>query len=245
MFRNRGSTPNINIPNNSDGSKNSGYSAPHYSNYWNYRFFIIYYDKTFLAIELIVNLIIFLTAFLLYLFMYKPSIQDPLVNIKNNFLNAQLISIGITIVITILATILSKNRESLIKNLIIISILSILVILAFLGYKANMDNKYNEIAFEKFYEEYEAKNNTNKSNQKMSLGITGIKILDRKQAYISESENSYRQFSIKSMLFIGIYALIVVTIFYLTYRLFAIEKKRKRLEKDDIVVYDEEQNIKI
>ena len=43
MFRNRGEVPNINVGKGIDLGENEGYSAPHYSHYWNGRFIIIKY----------------------------------------------------------------------------------------------------------------------------------------------------------------------------------------------------------
>ena len=37
--------------------------------------------------------------------------------------------------------------------------------------------------------------------------------------------------------------LVVIVIFYLSYRLSAIERKKEKLAKDDAILYDEEKNI--
>ena len=46
------------------------------------------------------------------------------------------------------------------------------------------------------------------------------------------------------MLYTIIHVLVVIIIFYLAHRVSSIERKRDILEKDDAILYDEEQNIK-
>lgn len=235
MFRNRGSTPNIN---------NNGYNAPHYSNYWNGRFIIIQYDKTFVAIELILTFIILVTAFSVYIFAYEVSFKDPIATMKNNFLTAQLIAIGISLGATGLVTFFTKSKENLIRNLRIIAIISMLIIIIFSILKVKMDNKYNEDTFGKFYEEYEQSNDNYINSNKVTVGLSGIKISSLKEAYIDESINAYTNFSIKTILYMIIHILVVMIIFYLSHRLSSIERKKEKLARDDAILYDEEENIK-
>lgn len=242
MFRNRGELPNINVGNN---NSNNGYSVPHYSHYWNGRFVVIQYDKTFVAIELISTLIILLIVFAVYLFAYQISFEDPIAKMKRTFLTAQLISIGISLVATMLVTFLTKSsKEKLIKNLRVVAIISILIIIVFLGIKLYVDNKYNEDTFGEFYEQYEQPNNNGENLKQVSLGLSGIKLSSLKEAYIEESVNAYTNFSVKAMLYMIIHILVVIVIFYLSYRLSAIERKKERLAKDDAILYDDEENIK-
>lgn len=239
MFRNRGELPNINVGNN---NSNNGYSVPHY---WNGRFVVIQYDKTFVAIELISTLIILLIVFAVYLFAYQISFEDPIAKMKRTFLTAQLISIGISLVATMLVTFLTKSsKEKLIKNLRVVAITSILMIIVFLGIKLYVDNKYNEDTFGEFYEQYEQPNDSSKDSNKISLSLSGIKLSSLKEAYIEESVNAYTNFSVKAMLYMIIHILVVIVIFYLSYRLSAIERKKERLAKDDAILYDDEENIK-
>lgn len=240
MFRNREKVPDIST--NSD--KNGGYSAPHYSHYWNGRFIIIQYDKTFVAIELIAILIILLTVAAVYLFAYQVSFEDPIATIKNNFLTVQLISIGISLVATGLVTFLAKSKETLIRNLRIVAIVSILIIVVFLGIKLYINSQYNEDTFGEFYEKYEQPNSNEKNLNKISFGLSGIKVSSLKEAYIDESVDAYTNFSVKTMFYMIIHILVVIVIFYLSYRLSSIERKKEKISKDDEILYDEEENIK-
>lgn len=241
MFRNRGEVPNINTGNNGG---NGGYSSPHYSHYWNGRRIVIKYDKTFVAIELICVFIILLTVMAVWLFTYQVSFVDPIATIKNNFLTAQVVSIAISLLATGLVTFFTKSKERLIKKLRIIAISSILIVIVFLGIKLYINNKYNENTFGEFYEKYEQTNDSNKTSNKIDLGISGIKISSAKESYINESISAYTNFSVKTILYTIIHILVVIVIFYLSYRLSSIERKKERLTKDDAILYDEEENIR-
>lgn len=247
MFRNRGEVPNINT--NTDGNdsrENRGYSAPHYSHYWNGNFIIIQYDKTFVAIELISTFFILLLVSSIYLFTYKLPFEDPIATIKSNFLTAQLISIVISIIVSGLVTFFTKSsKEKLIKNLRIVALVSMLTVIIFWGIKLNINSKYNENTFGKLYEQYEQTNNINSKNSNtISIGLTGVKISSLKETYIDESIKAYHIFSVKSILYMIIHILVVILLFYLSYRLSYIERKKEKLAKDDAILFDEEENVK-
>ena len=239
MFRNRGEVPNIDI---GKGNENGGYSAPHYSHYWNGRFIIIQYDKTFIAMELISAFLIILIAVAVYLFAYQITFYDPIAEIKETFLTFQLISIIATVILAGLITILSKQKETLIKGLRLVGIISLLIVCIHLGLKINLDSQYNEETFGEFYETYEEQGNT--SSKRVTIGLSGIKYLDNKEAYIEESVNAYTNFKIKTILYIVIYFIAICMIFYLAHRLANREEKKEELYKDDAVLFDEEENIK-
>lgn len=245
MFRNRGELPNIDISTNNNNNEHRGYGVPHYSNYWRGRFIVIKYDKTFVAIELIATLIIILVAVAVYLFAYQVTFNDPIAKIKDTFLTTQLISIAVSFVLVGLVTFFSKSKEALIRNLKIVATISLLIIFVHLGVKLHLDNKYNKEKFEEFYETYEQSNvQTNDNSKKITVGISGVKNLNAKESYVEDSINAYTNFKIKTMLYMVIYILVVVVIFYLAYRLSAMERKKEELQKDDAVLFDEEENIK-
>lgn len=241
MFRNRGSLPHITTK--SDG----GYSAPHYRSYWNGRIWVIHYDKTFIAIELFFTSIIALSLLAAYLFGYKVSFEDPIAKIKSSFLNAQIIAIVTSIMSTAIATILTKSKESLIKTLRIISIISFIMIVVLLGVDININSSYNEQVFSEFYEEYEApnENKEKKNSKKINVGVSGVKILNQKEDYIEKSMNALTNFKVKTIFYMIIHIGLTFVIVYLSFRLQFFEEKRDRLSKDDNILYDEEENIKM
>lgn len=244
MFRNRGKMPDIN--NLKPDNEKEGYRVPHYSNYWNGRFIIVKYDKTFVAIELISVFVILLIVFAVYLFAYKTSFEDPIATIKNNFLSAQLISIFTTIGLTGIVTFLTRSsKEKLITRLRIVAIISMIVLIVLGVIKLNINKKYNKSTFGEFYEQYEKHDDKSKNTDKISIGFSGIKVSSQKQAYIDESISAYTNFSIKASIYMGIYILVIVIILYLSYRLSTIERKKGNLAKDDAILYDEEENVKL
>lgn len=241
MYRNRGEVPDINTD-----SDNGGYSAPHYSNYWNGRFIIIQYDKTFVAIEVISCAVILLIILALYILAYKVPFEDPIATTKSNFLTGQLITIIMTIVVTGLVTFFTRSsKEKLIANLRIVAGISMIAVLIFLGIKLNIDSKYDEYTFGEFYEQYEQpKNLENKDAKQFSVGLSGIKVSSLKQSYIDESVKAYNNFSIKAISYVIINIAVIGLIVYLSFRLSYIERKKERLSKDDAILYDDEENIK-
>ena len=243
MFRNRGETPDINIGQENDES--SGYSAPHYSRYWNGRYFIVNYDKSFVAISLIMTFIILVTGFCAFLFAYKLTFEDPIANVKSNFLAAQLIFLLTHIILTILAVFLTKsNKENLIKYLRIISILSLISILILWGVKFNLDNKYNsENVFASYYDKYEG-NNNDEDSKRITIGLSGINVSSPKQAYITKSQDAYTNFTIKTMIYIFLQFLTVIFILYFSFRIEHIEERKDKLKKENEVLFDTEQNVK-
>lgn len=239
MFRNRGNLPNIDI---GKDNGNGGYSAPHYSHYWGRRrYFIIYYDKTFIAMELISVILIILIAVAVYLFAYQVTFDDPIAETKETFLTFQLISILATVILATLITILSKQKETIIKGLKLVGILSLLIVFIHLGTKMYLDSQYNEETFGEFYETYEQGDT---SSKRVTVGLSGIQYLDDKDAYIEESVNAYINFKVKTILYMVIYIIAICIIFYLAHRLDKIEDKKEELYKDDAVLFDEEENIK-
>ena len=238
MFRNRGEIPNI----STNSENNDGYNVPHYSHYWTGRFIIIQYDKTFVAIELISVMLILLIVLAVYLFSYPISFEDPLATMKNNFLTAQLIAVVGSLVGIGLVTFLTKSsKEKLIRNLRIVGLLSMIILIVLWIAKLKVDTTYNkEEVFRNFYEQYEAKDN----GKKMDLKLSGMKLVNEKEAYIKESQNAYTNFSVKVIMYLIVQLIMILILFYLSYRLSVREMKKEKLAKDDAILYDEEENIK-
>ena len=240
MYRNRGNLSNTN--------QRDGYRAPHYSNYWNGRFIIVKYDKSFVAIQLVALLIVAITAFAVYLYSYKVLFYDPIASVKSTYLTAQIICLIISVALTGFATFFSKSKENLIANLRIIATLSILMVIILFVVKFDMNNKYNEKTFSEFYDTYESPNYSEKSIKDISIRLSGMKILnteeDYKQIYIEDSINAYMNFKIKTMIFLIAHILLIILMFYLSHRLSYIEEKKQQLSKNDEILYDEEENVK-
>ncbi len=234
MFRNRGSLSRPKI-------SSKGYSAPHYSNYLGRRYPIIVYDRTFFAMEVITGLMFAIIAFVAFFYSYKVNFIDRIADIKNMFLTFQLICVLVSIGLLILFSCISKSRDSLIRNIIFVTIISILALMIQGGIKIFLDNKYNEQEFANMYEQYEA--NSEDENKRVVGVFTGIKTV--KEAYIQENVTAYLNFKVKTVTYIVIYILEILIMCYLIYRLKKHDNAKDKLEKDDEVLYDEEENVKL
>lgn len=242
MFRNRGGTPNINPGGNKGNGGRGGYRAPHYSHYWNGRFIIIRYDMTFVKISIIISLLVLIIAACALVFGYKLPFEDPIGELKNNFLTAQLITLIASIGLVILAVYFTKSsKEHLIRYLRIIALLSFISIIVFFGVKINLDNEYNETTFASFYDEDESEDTY---SQTLSFGLSGLKISTPKQVYVDQNMDAYTYFTIKNILYMVLQLVITILIFYFSIRLTNIENKKDKLSKDDKILFDDVQNVK-
>lgn len=232
-------------PNDNDNNNDNRHNGRMY-----YRggFFRMYYyiplDNTYVIFQMIAAIIIFTIAGITFLATYKPSVIDPIEDTKRILMNTYIIVTLALLVLTLLANYFSKDKNALIKRLIVILSLSVITILVFFGIKANMDSTYTKNKFEQIYEqEYSGQSSDTKS--KIDIGLTGMKIKSEKEYYIDECVKSYNIFSIRMYGVIGLNVLLIVLLIYQISKVSKIQEKRDRLSKDDAILFDEEENIKI
>lgn len=200
-------------------------------------------DNTYVIFQMIVTIIIFVTAGITFLSTYKPSIIDPIENTKKILINTYILITLALLVLTILANYFSKDKNALIKRLIVILLLSVITILVFFGIKANMDSTYTKNKFEKIYnQEYSEQSPDAESKIVVSLGE--IKIKSEKEYYIDECVKAYNIFSIRMYGIIGLNVLLIILLIYQIPKVSRIQEKRERLSKDDEILFDEEENVK-
>lgn len=200
-------------------------------------------DNTYVIFQMIVTIIIFVTAGITFLSTYKPSIIDPIENTKKILINTYILITLALLVLTILANYFSKDKNALIKRLIVILLLSVITILVFFGIKANMDSTYTKNKFEKIYnQEYSEQSPDAESKIVVSLGE--IKIKSEKEYYIDECVKAYNIFSIRMYGVIGLNVLLIILLIYQIPKVSRIQEKRERLSKDDEILFDEEENVK-
>ncbi len=239
MFRNRGEIPNLDLGNSKE---NKEYSAPHYRNYWNGKFIIVKYDKTFVIIQMLTVLIFCLIIASTYLFIYNPKFEDPIYNSKKILLNLELGTIAVSSISIGLITFFTKSsKENLAQRLGNTTILIAIALILLIGIKINYDKNYTKEYFENYYEN--TYSNVNKEldplDAKISIGITGIKMSTAKEYYIDTAISSYMRFSIKSTIYLVIIIAIEIINIYLINRINTLEEKRKKLAKDDAIFQDE------
>ena len=200
-------------------------------------------DNTYVIFQMIVTIIIFVTAGITFLSTYKPSIIDPIENTKKILINTYILITLALLVLTILANYFSKDKNALIKRLIVILSLSVITILVFLGIKANMDSTYTKNKFEQIYNQ-EYSGQTSNSESKIVVSIGEIKIKTEKEYYIDECVKAYNIFSIRMYGIIGLNVLLIILLIYQIPKVSRIQEKRDKLSKDDEILFDEEENVK-
>ena len=108
-----------------------------------------------------------------------------------------------------------------------------------------MDTQYNDEKFAQFYEQYErSKGNYTETARAIFNKAWTLELIDSKEAYIRDSKSAYLQFTVKQVLYSIINILIAIGILILADKISKIEENKERLAKDDIVLNDEEENVK-
>ena len=174
---------------------------------------------------------------------YKSTIIDPIENIKKLFINAHLIVIAIFLAITLVVNLFSKKESELISRLILTAITSIVIMMFFAGTKFYLDKTYTKTEFEKIYTEQNA-NKIDSKKTKVGIGLAGVNIKTEKEYYVDECVKLYSIFKTKSYGTLGLHLLLNLLLIYQIFKVEKIQNKKERLDKDDIILKDEEQNVK-
>lgn len=228
-----------------DNNDNNGHNGRMY-----YRggFFRMYYyiplDNTYVIFQMIATFIIFTVAVIAFLATYKSAIPDPIENMKNTIMRTHTILTLSLLVITLLSNYFSKDKNALIKRLFIILIIAIITLITFFGIKINLNSTYTNNKFGQIYEE-EYKTEKDDSKQRIDIGITGMKIKSEKEYFVDECMKMYNIFNIKTYGIIILNTLLVVLLIYQIIKVSNIQDKKDRLSKDDAILFDEEENVKI
>lgn len=244
-FMGRESMPSVGN-NNIGGAGNNNFNGHSYHRrpYFYRRFY--YYiplDNTYVIMQMIVTFIILIVGGITFLATYKSTIIDPIEDIKKLFVNTHIIVIVFFLAITFIINLSSKKESDLIKRLVLMATISIITMLVFLGIKLNLDTTYTESVFEQFYTEQNINRETNEKS-KINIGITGMSIKTEKEYYIDECVKLYNIFKIKSYGSLGLHLLLNILLIYQILKVQKIQKKKEKLDKDDLILFDEEQNIK-
>ena len=200
-------------------------------------------DNTYVIMQMIVTFIILIVGGITFLATYKSTIIDPIEDIKKMFINLHLIIIVFFLAITFIINLFSKKESDLIKRLLLIATISIIIMLVFLEIKLNLDATYTETRFEQFYTEQNTNEGTNEKS-KIDIGITGMSIKTEKDYYIDECLKLYNIFKIKSYGTLGLHLLLNILLIYQILKIQKIQNKKEKLDKDNTILFDKEQNIK-
>ena len=238
-FMSRGSMPSEGN-NNIGGAGNNNFNGHRYHRRF---YYYIPLDNTYVIMQMIVTFIILIVGGITFLATYKSTIIDPIEDIKKLFINTHLIITVIFLAITFIINLSSKKESDLIKRLVLMATVSIITMLVFLGIKLNLDTTYTESVFEQFYTEQNINGGTNEKS-KIDIGITGMSIKTEKEYYIDECVKLYNIFKIKSYGSLGLHLLLNILLIYQVLKVQKIQNKKEKLDKDDLILFDEEQNIK-
>ena len=201
-------------------------------------------DNTYVIFQMIATFIIFVAAGITILATYKPSIIDPIESTKGMVLNTYIIITVALLAITLLANHFSKDKNALIKRLSVLLIISILTMLVFFGIKMNLDSTYTKSKFEQIYT-LENGEQTSNTKSRFDIGLTtGMKMKTEKEYYVDECLKAYNVFSIRMYGAVGLNILLIILLIYQVIRVSKIQEKRDRLSKDDVILFDEEENVK-
>lgn len=235
-FMGRGNMPSI----GDDNTSNYNHGGPFlYGRFYYY----IPLDNTYVIMQLITTFIILITGVITFLINYKSTIIDPIENIKKTFINAHLIVIAIFLGITVIVNLFSKKESELISRLILTAITSIVIMMFFIGTKFYLDKTYTKTEFEKIYTEQNTDEQDNKKN-KVNIGLTGVNVKTEKEYYVDECVKLYNIFKTKSYGTLGLHLLLNLLLIYQIIKVEKIQNKKERLDKDDLILNDEEQNVK-
>ena len=250
MFRGRGASPSIGGTTrggSSGGTNNSSTVSHHhpYIHYWHHMPYY-YYDKNFLIMEMAVVLLVIIVCITTFIAAYEPSFLDPIGVVKKIYINSQLIVILISAILVGIFSFLARTKKGLIKALTIILIGSVIAIIIFLGIKLVFDNTYTATKFSELYEISDVKKEENATKKyNISGGLGDIRLKSVEERYIKENLTAYEIFSLRTVFCTGLYGMVIVFNIFMIIRLLKRHEKRDRLDKDDEVLYDEEENVKI
>ena len=237
-FLGRGNGPSI----RNSSSNNSG--SFHRIPFFYRRYYYIPLDNTYILLQMIVTFIILIVGVVTFLVTYKSDIIDPIESTKKIFINAHLIVIAIFLIFTIIINLFSKKEANLARRLILLALISISTMLLFLGVKLDLDTTYTKDKFEEIFIEANATEVID-GKTKIDVGLSGISIKTEQEHYIDECMKLYNIFKVKSFGTLGIHLLLNILLVYQILKIKKIQTKKKRLNKDDLILYDKEQNIKI
>lgn len=185
-----------------------------------------YYGGSSIVAEFLGALIAAIVVVVHYFVTYKARFVDPIKSIKDLFVNGHLIIMGIIVVLAIIFNIKNENKRALFNKMLMLFSFSLIIMASIALIKLGMDSHYNDAKFNEFFMASE-------------LDIR------YKNEYIKECKFLYDMFSMKVLTLVVIHGLLNLLLLYRVLKLGKINRQLDRIEKDDIVVYDEEQNIKI
>ncbi len=246
-FGGGGRGPNFNLRGDDDNNIDFNNNNNEYRRIYGNNFLHIYYyvplDNTYVAMQIFATIIIVAVMAVAFLTTFKISIEDPIEKTKKWFLYLYLIAAGILLSMSFLASYFSKNKKMLINRLIIIVTITLATMLLFGLNKMYLDSNYNREKFEDIYVQKYGDNNSNK-NERIDMSLSGFGVKTEKDYFIDQWIKSYKVFTFRAYAILLIDILLMLLLLFQIYKVAKIQVGLNKLEKDDVVVYDEEENVK-
>lgn len=237
-FANRGSSPSSG--GSGGGSSSSGSRHHHHHHHSHYYHHWGYYSLYCLIIE-----ILFLVSIVfIYIYTYEVTVVDPLAKIKSIFLTVQMYVAVLSIIFIIISNWFRENTAKLIKGLKYTILFSFLSLSLLIGGKAYLDNTYdNKAKFEELYDiEVSRQEEFLNENDEIFEDIVEI---DSKSTFVYQNLKGYTFFTVK--VFVNFIVQLLIMGFEFCLLVINVKKKRKEdmIAKENEVLFDEEQNVKI
>ena len=176
---------------------------------------------------------------IVYIIRYSSNIVDPMEDIKSAFFNAQIITIFLFISTVLIANLVVKDKKIYHKILLIASIIFMITILVFFMIELKLNTVYTKEKFEQIYLEQnvDKKEKTVTKSKKIALE-------SEKEQYINECEKLYNIFKIKMNTVLIFDSFLNLLIIYKVYKNSRTQTQKNRLSKDDLILFNKEQNVK-
>lgn len=205
------------------------------------RFYVIPLDNTYVLMQMIATFILLLIGAITFVSTYETNIIDPIANIKSNFINTYLIIIGCLVISNLLISFFSKQENKLLTRLIILFLISIIIMMTFFVIKINLDKTYN---YTKFKEISNMQKDLEDNHLKSKIDYSTMTLKTEKDYYITQCINAYRIFKIKTTTILIMHLLLNILLIYQMYKIINMQGKKERVNKDDLILFDEEQNLR-
>ena len=109
--------------------------------------------------------------------------------------------------------------------------------------KVSFDNKYTKETFEEICSSQFEEDIENKKT-KVDIELTGVSLKTDKEYYVDECVKKYNIFKIKTYGTLILHLVLNLLLIYQIEKNRKIENKKSQIAKDDIVLFDEEENVK-
>lgn len=184
------------------------------------------YSRYYFITDFLILFLAIITFVLYNIYAYKTSFEDPILTLKNTFINFQIFS-TLTILITNIILMYELEDHRKLRNLLItLLILLVVLIIGQSIWKFILDLKYTQNEFINLYE---------------TLKISEIS----KNDYVKENLTAYKNFTLKYYINLAFQIVIILLNFIFIFKTLQSVKKIEEREKNDAILFDEETNIKV